>query len=140
MKKLILPIVLIATMMGTVTSCKKKNAETTKDKLVGTWTRKQEAVDNNGNHLMDTSEIVADTNNFTYKFNSDGSGNAAGVYSGMQVSYAINWTLTPDNKWIKLSIPSQPDTISVHIDNLDAHNLTLEDTFNSNYSWGIFTK
>jgi hypothetical protein len=133
MKKLILPVVLIATMMGTATSCKKKNTETTKDKLVGTWKETSYMSDDNNNGKMDDVAVTTGLDDVA-TFKSDGTG--TDLSSGN--STAFNWGLSSDNSYIILTAVF--GSVSEHIDQLSGSTLVMKDTTAGYISWATYTK
>lgn len=141
MKKMILPLILAVSIVGMNTSCKKNNTKTTKDYLTGKWKQTQTADDNNGNGVMDANEEFTDTTNTYYTFNSDGTGTATTMFLSGVTSFPMTWSLLNNNTYVLVSIPAiNTNNVSLHIDNINATNMTLKDTTGGIASWSVFVK
>ncbi len=134
-------ILFVATafVAGSFLSCKSKHDTSTRDLVAGDWSLTHSVRDDNGDGIMDSTEISLGvrTPSPTYTFVSNGSGYVT-LLSNPQ--YNFTWELV-DNTTIKItgSTPTSTPTTTT-IDKLTATDMTLKETTSSLTSWGLFKK
>jgi hypothetical protein len=134
-------VAVVVSFLFAVVSCKKSSSSpSVQSEIVGTWVASKDAVDLNGNGVMEANEIYADTSfpGATLVFSS--SGTFSDVFMGIPLVTG-SWKLVNNNTYLETSDTLYGGSTDYqHIDNLTTTSLTLRDTTGGQTSWTILTK
>jgi hypothetical protein len=150
MKSTIKPLIgILAIGMLALASCKKKEDDSARARLIGKWKLTQTAVDANNNGVMDASEVTteADSNVTYFTFKSDGNGEESFALSGLNFSVDFTWSLESNDQKLRLIDKSGSATPSgnlMNIETLTGSDLVIRDSAMAGTavvdSWTIFKK
>ena len=121
-------------------SCKKKSSASVSSNLQGTWRATYDAVDANGNGVLDANEKVTDTTTAKFKMTIN-SNNTLVIYYMDTAIDQQSWTLQNGDTYIKFLDTAAGSTPTYqHIDNISSSSMTLKDTTGGIVSWTIYAK
>lgn len=131
-------IAILACILIAVAACKKENNnDQVKENLTGKWKATTNALDDNGNGIMDAGETFPDGIYLTHNlvFTSDG---VLTIVNGTIIAGKKNWELAHGNTYLH-TFESTSSTY-YHIDALTSSSFTLKDTTGGHITWITFAK
>jgi hypothetical protein len=143
MKKLVVYGLLLVVGTLLAESCRKKEANTPSEKVLGRWKLTKEGSDDNGNGLIESFEFktVVAAKDYEFQFNGDGTGTRYASFDGQKIpDEPFKWHIKGDSLWIG---GKYNDTNSYHILNLNASELTITkrpDVGQVGFQWYYYTK
>jgi hypothetical protein len=126
----------------TLNSCTKRGPTTIDGKIQGKWKKIQYATDDNGNGIIDQSEISQQPATISDEllFKGDYTGSETTVIDGNKSTTQVlnfSWRVTNDSLWLEYAAN---DTISYYIVNVNTSNLTLQGNNGQGLVWYNYGK
>lgn len=124
-------------------SCRKKEAGTIGDKVLGRWKLAKTGSDDNNNGYVEGIEIkpVATAQDYEYQFNGDGTGTRYSSFDGSKLpDESLVWQVRNDSLWIA---GKYNDTTMYHILTANASELIITkrpDQAQFGFEWYYYTR
>jgi hypothetical protein len=134
---------LILSSVIVLTSCTKKQAaETPFTRMLGKWKLAKTATDDNGNNIIEGSEIhaVAAGQDNEVTFNKDLTGTETNIYNGV-ASPPLNftWKITNEDSSIQCAYTGH-DTITYYLVSVSSANLVLQTFATHGLAWYTYNR